>query len=119
MNGSGVGKRTMGTTYLQSTSLPVFSSMMTSRTHGGGVMGRRSWQDVSARGALNLGVQLYIGADYFITEATHAGAFGLLHYLESILVSCQQPSETRHPPTTEVAFQGEREARQLGRAQLE
>lgn len=36
-------------THLQSISLPVAASVIMSRTHGGGVMGRRSYEDISYR----------------------------------------------------------------------
>lgn len=83
-------------TYLQSISRPVAASVMMSRTHGGGVIGLRSyggrisgeggwiiWRAGTARSKLGERINQGRGA-YLVAEATHAGASRLLHNVQSV-----------------------------------
>lgn len=63
-------------TYLLSISFPVAMSVTTSRTQGGGVIGRRSYRAIS--GLLTVHSAFWKGKYYFVSKATHAGSSRLL-----------------------------------------
>lgn len=82
------------TTYLQSTSLPVWASVTIRRTQGGGVMGRRSWlasapDRQSRRGRAHPRERR--AGTYLVAKAAHPGALWLLHNIKSASASGQRP----------------------------
>ena len=67
--------------YLISTSLPVAASFTTRRTHGGGVMGRRSCARISSCLVV---VVVVVGCMYLIAEPAHSRAHRLLLHFEGV-----------------------------------
>jgi hypothetical protein len=68
---------------LQSISLPVFASLITSLTQGGGVMGRRSCLVVSRHPFGNLKPSPKRQA-YLVAETTHSRTLWLLHDVKAV-----------------------------------
>lgn len=67
-------------THLMSTSFPVVASLTTSRTQGGGVIGRRSCGNPLARD-LSRHHKIY---QYLISKTTHSSPDGLLFHLQTV-----------------------------------